>query len=523
MQAFWIFWHRWLGVFACIGLILWGSSGISHPIMTRLQPMPVAFTAPSHAFDLSQSLNPQKILTQHNIQQVAHFGVASIADKTYYRVSENPELAARYFDTETGDELVNADATLAGALASHFTGRPVDSITKAELITEFSDDYHAINRFLPAWRVDFSGDEHLRAFIDTEQSRLATLVDDTRYIFTKIFRIGHNWSFIESTPRLQVGIMGLILSLILFSAVSGIYLFFKQARLSSVRLAKQGVRRWHRRLGITVALATLILASSGLFHLIMSYKQQYEAITVKPSSIASSQLNAEVWNSIKQLPLAKVDLTHQAGYAYWFVLPASPQGAQPMHEAQVGMLKKEAANEKIASNAASHANHPEHHEHEGHEGHHANPPAERVQPYVVRADLPFTSPAEDSVKQLAQAQAAQYAQKTLSEIQSAEWVNKFGGEYGFIFKRLPVVKVQFADPDNSTGNPRYFIEPSTGALAAKVTDIDHTEGWFFGNFHKWSFMDFNKTLRDILVSLFALGNIVVGVMGIVLFTRHIKA
>jgi len=510
MQASWIFWHRWLGIFACIGLILWGSSGISHPIMTRLQPVPVAFTAPHQSFDLSQSLSPQAILQQHNIPQVAHLGVSTIDGKTYYRVSENPTLAAHYFDAETGAELANADAKLAGLLASHFTGRPIDSITKAELITEFSDDYHAINRFLPAWRVEFAGDDHLRAFIDTEQLRLATLVDDTRYIFTKIFRIGHNWSFIESMPKLQLGIMATILSLILFSAVSGIYLFFKQSRMSDMRLAKQGVRRWHRRLGITVALATLILASSGLFHLIMSYKQQYEVMPTQPISIAANQFEPTVWDTIKQQTLAKVDLTQQAGQPYWFVLPAN--GTQQMHEAQVGMLKKESTEKKI--------NHPDHHEHHDHAAH---APTERIQPYVVRADLPFSQPAKDSVKQLVQAQAAQYAQKPLSEIQSAEWVNKFGGEYGFIFKRLPVIKVQFADPDNRAGNPRYFIEPSTGVLAAKVTDIDHTEGWFFGYFHKWSFMDFNKTLRDILVSLFALGNIVVGVMGIVLFSRHLKS
>jgi len=106
----------------------------------------------------------------------------------------------------------------------------------------------------------------------------------------------------------------------------------------------------------------------------------------------------------------------------------------------------------------------------------------------------------------------------MDAIQSAEWMNEFGSEYGFIFKRLPVIKVQF--PGN--GNPRYFIEPSTGILAAKITDIDHTEGWVFGHLHKWSFLDSNKMLRDILVSLFALGNIIIGAMGIILFARHIK-
>jgi uncharacterized iron-regulated membrane protein len=505
MKPSWIFWHRWSGVISCIGLILWGASGISHPVMTRLQPSPVAFTAPNQIFDLSQAISPQVLLKQHGIEQIAHLGLSALNGKTYYRVSENPNAAARYFNTETGDELPNGDATLASALASHFTGRPLADITRTELITEFSDDYHAINRFLPAWRIEFSGNDHLRAFIDTEQLRLATLVDDKRYIFTKLFRIGHNWSFIENTPRVQLGIMAGILSLILFSAFSGIYLFIKQAHLSRIRLANQGIRRWHRWLGITVSLATLLLASSGLFHLAMNYKQQYEAIPASRNLITTTQLNQAAWDKIKQQPLAKLDLTQQADQPYWFLLPAHANTTQPMPVAQVGILKKEASQDMATS-------HTDHHEHHGHQQ------PETIQPHVIPADSPYTPPKEDSVKLLAQAQAASYAGMSMDAIQSTEWMNEFGSEYGFIFKRLPVIKVQF--PGN--GNPRYFIEPSTGILAAKITDIDHTEGWVFSHLHKWSFLDSNKMLRDILVSLFALGNIIIGTMGIILFTRHIK-
>jgi len=81
---------------------------------------------------------------------------------------------------------------------------------------------------------------------------------------------------------------------------------------------------------------------------------------------------------------------------------------------------------------------------------------------------------------------------------------------------LPVVRVQFTAP----GNPRYYIEPATGVLASKVEDIDALEGFTFAYFHKWNFGEINKDFRDVLVMLFALGNIIVALMGAILFSRR---
>ena len=99
---------------------------------------------------------------------------------------------------------------------------------------------------------------------------------------------------------------------------------------------------------------------------------------------------------------------------------------------------------------------------------------------------------------------------------STEWITKFAKEYGFIFKRIPVIKVQMSDADQT----RYYIEPATGILSAKVRNIDGFEGFIFAYLHKWSFESVNKDLRDILVSLFAFSNIVVALLGFYLFTRR---
>ncbi len=497
----WMFWHRWLGIVTCVGILMWGISGISHPIMSRLQPKSAAFAAPSAQYDLSQSHTIEAVLNQHGIMQFNHISLAQFSGNSYFRVGIEPDKPARYFDIKTGEELAGGDAKYAQSLAAHFTGKDVNEISKTDLITEFSTDYHAVNRLLPVWRVEFNDNQHLRAFIDTEQSRLSALVNDTRYWLTRLFQFGHNWSFLESTPKLQLSIAALVLCAVLTSAISGLYLYFKLAN-SKRRLANQPLRLWHRRIGLIVSIAALIFASSGLFHLVMSYQQQANSLVIKPETVLTKQLNPQIWQKMTANPLAKLDSIAYSKTPYWYVVPASNSGENQMPVAQVAALAKE----------AEHAEHHDHHEH-------GDTNEKPVLPYVLRADLKVQNvniSQQNSVEILAKQQVAKISQRPISDIVSTETITQFANEYGFIFKRLPVIKVKMNDADHT----RYYVEPATGALAAKVRDIDGIEGFVFAYLHKWSFQSLNKDLRDILVSLFALGNILVAVMGLIIFLRR---
>lgn len=495
----WLFWHRWLGVFACVGVLMWGLSGLSHPIMSRLQPKPAAFVAPQTTFDLANTLTPKAILAQHHITTFSHLSVSRVAEQTYLRVATAGNIPARYFNINTGAELAQGDEVSAKGLAVHFTGLEADQIASAQLVSQFDADYHPVNRLLPVWRVTFHQSGHLRAYIDTEQTRLATLVDDTRYWLTQWFQFGHNWSFLSKVPTLQVFIAASILSIILLSACSGLYLFVKQSATAKARLAKLSTRRWHRRLGLVVSLTTLVFASSGLFHLVMSYQQEKSALHLQPAEVSSDLLNDDVWNELAKRPVAKLDALVQGQEPYWYVLPASEQDENQMPVAQVAAM-------------ATQAEHAEHHDQHAHGDHHA----EKKKPYILRADKLGTEVAADSVEQFAQRQALQFYSAANPVVTAVSWTTKFAGEYGFIFKRLPVLKVQLQDVDNT----RIYIEPATGALSARVRDIDGVEGFTFAYLHKWSFEGLNKDLRDLLVSLFALWNVVVAVLGLVLFTKQ---
>lgn len=486
MKMNWLTWHRWLGLITCIGILLWGSSGLSHPIMSRLQPKPEAFVPPAQHLFLHETKGPKTVLTAHGIERLRRLSVVEIGGADYFRVETVKGQAARYFSTSNGDELPDGDERYARFLATHYTGLPASSVVESRLITEFSDDYHAVNRLLPVWRVQFSGEKSLRAFIDTDQGRLATLVDNTRYTLTRVFRIGHNWSFAESSPRLQIAVMACVLAAALISAVSGLFLYFRFRREVSKRLTQKPLRRWHRRLGSLVALSTLVFASSGMFHLFMSFKQEREVFTEQIPEIATEQISDEAWLHLGDKAPGKIDLVSDGSKLYW-LLQDAPQ------RSQVAVLSQE-----------KHAEH-EHHESEG--------PDPGFQ--LLPADDNLSE--NEGIASLIHQWAVAHSQKPLSEISQTKIISKFGGEYGFVFKRLPVVKVQFA----GAGNPRYYIEPQSGILAAKVEDLDAVEGLSFAYLHKWTFADANKDLRDVLVMLFAFANILVAVLGATMFFRQI--
>ena len=63
-------------------------------------------------------------------------------------------------------------------------------------------------------------------------------------------------------------------------------------------------------------------------------------------------------------------------------------------------------------------------------------------------------------------------------------MTRFGGEYGFVFKRLPVQRVLLEGPGGTTA----FIDTADGAVSAVIDDADRREGWLFANVHKHDWM-----------------------------------
>ncbi|MDO9235495.1 MAG: PepSY domain-containing protein [Aquabacterium sp.] len=485
--------HQWLGLITCVGMLMWGLSGISHPIMSRLQPKPAAFMPPAITWDASQAANPQSWLKSLGINTLDSLHTVKLGDAVLWLAHPRLDQAGLLIDPRTGVVTPDGEPQLAQALARHYTGL-MDArgapVAQTRLITAFNEDYLPVNRLLPVWQVTFDRPDHLSAYIDTRQMRLATLNDDTKRSLGQLFRWGHNWSLLDAWPRLQVMAMTVALCCALLSAMSGLYFGWTMRASATRRLSARPVSRWHRRLGLTVALTSLAFAFSGLFHLWTG------ALRTPASHLVSldrpvSTMTDQAWAGVGDTGLiGRVDWVADGAASAWWV-QAAGQGAP---KAQVAALA-----------AAEHAEHAEHQ---------TSPRPQAAKPRARLIDAQGLS-LPDGAKQLAIRVATQDTGWPAERITDVRLITRFDGEYGFLNKRLPVWRMQFDAP----GTPRVYVELATGAIAARVNNADAVEGWSFSVLHKWNIGNINKDLRDVLVALFALGNVVVACLGLTLFWR----
>ncbi|CAN0501926.1 unnamed protein product, partial [Discosporangium mesarthrocarpum] len=100
--------------------------------------------------------------------------------------------------------------------------------------------------------------------------------------------------------------------------------------------------------------------------------------------------------------------------------------------------------------------------------------------------------------------AIHYARELLKKDEntpaSATFITRFGPEYDFRNKRLPVWKIIFADASSDI----LYIDPISGALVDRMTSPGLLERYVFSWAHKWDFMVLvsGRPGRDALVMLF---------------------
>lgn len=518
MKARAIFWqlHLWLGALSCLGLFLWAGSGLLHPIMARTQPVPAQRLAPMQSVDLRQAMPLPQALRLQGISHIAQAELASIAGRSYYRVQLPQQAEALYLATSNGQVLAQGDAQYAQQLARHYTALTHTPVRSVRLLTQFDEDYLPVNKLLPVWRVEFAQSNGLRAFVDTSQARLAALSDRRQAVLLRLFRLGHNWAFLDTSPKLQLTLMLALLACLLFSALSGLYFYWRLAPSARQRLQQRPWTRWHRRLGLVVSSMLLMAVGSGSYHLLHGW-QKPAASSPPLASFAVAEMSAHSWMGVSAQPLAQLGLAHLYGQLVWLVQAApKASGAASGPPSQVGHL----AQEKTGL------------EHEGHEGHDDHTPAAANNTNTGTWVLDeHGMPIEQGLAQIARELAMHYFGQTpmstqtrgrlssaaSSEAAEATEITRFNGEYGFFNKRLPVWRVQLHDPEQT----RIFVEPATSALAARLNASDARESWSFINLHKWHFVPGGADVRDALLALFALGNLLVGGLGFGLFLRRI--
>jgi hypothetical protein len=454
--------HRRLGLIAALALLCFAGSGLIHPIMSRTQPQPQSFAPPPLQLP-AEAIPLADALAASDIETVRDARLVQAGERAAYRVV-TADGATTYLDTTEGRQLDHAEARHAELLARHFSGEQ-RAAAEVVQVTAFDDDYLSVNRLLPVWRVRFERSDGLTAYVDTEGERLATLVDDRKRLLQGVFRTLHTFSFLTSQPLLRDGVMVALLVISVASALAGL-LMFVRLRRADLRLTRMPRRRWHRRLALPVALTLPALAFSGGWHLL--HDAQRPVVTTAPDTLfRRDELGTQ--RVERRFTLARID----GRVCHRIALPPKHLGEHQHHGAT----------------------------------------AQQETGIAHCLDSRDGAPIANAERTLAEQLARHYARSNAA-VAEIEPITQFGGEYGFINKRLPVWRVIF-DGDEA----RWYVETSSGALALRADDSDAREGWSFAYLHKWSFIP-SKDLRDLLLMLFALAHVVIALIGLGLLLKR---
>jgi hypothetical protein len=487
--------HRVLGIITIIPVLFWTLSGIMHPFMAhffkpeiaheKLELKPIDTTQIKYAI--------QEVLIQNKIQEFKNFRLVNFENTTFYQV-KTIENKYRYFNALSAKELANGDQKYAEYLARYFINDTKSKISNLEILTEFTTQYKYINRYLPVYKLTFNRDDAMQVYVETCSSKLATYNPKSRQIFIWIFDTFHNWGFVEAIANhyLRIVMMLLFLSIILFSGVSGMVIYgfmWKKFKKSTPTNADGFLRKNHRKIGIAVSFLTLTFAFSGGYHATQKWepnllpKMIYEPIVkVSDIKIPSTRLHVDR-SQLVNMSIIKFKKKY-------------------FYQCDLYNIENEKS-EKQFLNATTNSIE-------------KNIEIEYAQ-YLVSK---FRKMLSDSSLNCCEMETTESFNPNFTLKKTTILTDFDKREYGFVNKRLPVVKLEFNSDEDAT----YYIETSTSRLAAVVNQSSRREGYSFAVLHKFLLLEWaGKNIRDFVTVISALGILMVSLLGLILFLKNKKS
>jgi len=467
-------WHRRIGLAVFVAIIAWAVSGLSHPVMSRINPRPVAMHPPVSTAVID-SLSPfSAALLANGIADFEQAQVFNINGESFYRVESGDNTT--YINARSGQRAKLSDEDYAQKLARHYLGDDTNKVVTVELITAFDEEYLFINRFLPVYKVTFDRPDNMRAYVEVSTGRLATLVDDRKALVAWIFRQLHSWVFIPNPWLRTIAMSALLLAGMSLSLVGLLLAWRGRLKNSGKQPQVQSPSSvWHRRLGIGFGVMMLTFSFSGLYHLLSKPVIAPPVIPAPQPSFSAQNVTLD-WSAVAQASGSKCfsrgNLVEVDGLPYLRLAVAAPKATG------------EAVKPAVAE-------------------HHSNKPMSQHGALVYINAL-SSQPCANCERQHALNLARYYAGSLADDSadRQVEKITRFSSDYGFINKRMPVHAVRFDGGPVAEGESQVtlFIETATGALASRSSPSSKWEGWSFSYLHKWQFFDpFSKNLRDILL------------------------
>jgi hypothetical protein len=496
--------HQWLGLVGGISLLVWGLSGLTHIAMVLFGPQQAQFMPPAASVALEGARPVAQTLAERGIAEaVAVKTVPAPGGGVLWQVTPTADGAGRrYFRPADGSEVKGGDRTQAEFLARHYLATD-RAIASATLQTEFDADYPWVNRLLPVWKLEFAGDDGLTAYVHTETSSLAAVNNTAKTRLQSVFRALHTWEWVPpGMDWLRVVVITLMVGSLLALGLTGI------AMLVTVRRRKRlpGARGWHRIAGYVLALPLIMFAASGIYHLIQSalVPPVSQLKMGQPVNVASGKWPIEAdWALIaKGRDIASVALVEGAqGQPLYRIGLAPPKGAMGGGEHDHGPAKA-AADHGMAG-----------HDHAAMMAAQPQPPSTDAEIREARfagikPDGPaiYLDAATGSIvtsgdKDLARAIARRFTGAPDSAVTGVELVTRFGPDYDFRNKRLPVWRVDYGAPVNAS----LFVDTGAGVLVDKVADHEKPERLVFSFIHKWNFLfPVGRLAQNVIVGVFAI-------------------
>ncbi|QOG04106.1 PepSY-associated TM helix domain-containing protein [Flavobacterium sp. MDT1-60] len=503
-------WHRVIGLITIIPVIFWTLSGLMHPFMAHFFKPEIAHDKlEQQIIDKNQlKFSIQEVLQKNELTQFKNFRIVAFNNKTYYQLKTIiGELW--YYDTSTAEKLENGDQKYAEWLSRYFLEDQKSAVKKSEVVTEFTSQYKYVNRYLPVYKLSFDRPDTMEVYVETSSDKLATYNPASRQWFIWFFDTFHNWSFVDAISNNSIRIITMIflLSIIGFSALSGIIIYgllWKQFKKTDNLQPKKGLRKYHRQIGIWVSLFTLTFAFSGAYH-----------ATTKWTPYTLSQMVYEPTFETKEIPLANTTLildwsrfqnasiiTLNDTTYFRCQLLEKEKFKKPKTDSNSKWNKKDDKKSEVV---------------------YINATTNKIVPNIDLQYAEFLAYYfTDGAPKAACCEMVESSDEPEASLENAKLLESKvltdfeSREYGFVNKRLPVVKLAYDTPEKTT----YFIETSTSRLAAKIKSSDRIEGYSFAILHKFLFMDWaGKNIRDLAMVLAALTILIVSVLGFILFLK----
>ena len=452
MRIFSIKIHSLLAILGGIGLLLWGGSGLLHPIMTTWGPQQAVFFPPSHPVDLVGVRPIHQTLADAGIAEAAAIRIVPGETESLLQVTEDPNAPRRYFRLHDGVELPNHDEAQAVFLARHYM-REEAPVRSVEWIEDFTPSYPWVNRLLPVYKVTFERPDDLSIYIYTETNAAAGVDNTFKAALQTGFRWFHTWSwFPAEADWARVVLMALFIGSLMALALTGVAMIVLIRR----KARAPGLRGWHRIAGYAAALPLLMFTSSGLFHLVQyAATPPTKTLTLStPISLAGASFPIhEQWADLSAgLDISTVSIVEDANgrLLYRLGLAARRHGG-PETPSEIRNARFDGI--------------------------------ERTGP-ALYIDAATGAPFEDGDREIALQLGERFTGVSRDAIRNAELVTRFGPQYDFRNKRLPVWRLDYGAPVNAT----IFVDTTSGVLADRTPDHAKAEQWSFSYLHKWNFL-----------------------------------